>query len=188
MTEPEKTTLGHKPQLASGARGVITFKDSAGNPITLGYATDITLNRRDQLMPTYVIGEYGPKTLEPLAIDADCSIGRFIYVNSSSASGTPADGKATNTYSLKFEELYKDLGSAAAVEIALIDKNNQPIGTLKEARFTGRSLSVNSGDVARESLNFVGIYIAVGTRQVAEKTGYETAAAGDGQTKPTATT
>lgn len=184
MADPTKAAGGHKPQLASGARGQITFKDSADTSVVLGYATDITINRRDQLMPTYVIGEYGPKTLEPLSVDADCSIGRFVHVNTSTTSGT-GSGSATNTYALKFEEIYSKLGSASAVEISLFDKNNKEIGTLKEARFTGRSMSVNSGDVARESLNFVGIYIAVEGKQVAEKTGYETSAAGDAQTVPT---
>jgi len=160
-----------KPQLLSGARGLIKYIDSKGATQTLGIATDISINTRENLRPSYVIGQIGPVSIEPLSLDVDCSIGRLVPVNLTT--GLP---KSVSAIDLGLEEKINEILTTAAIEIQIYDKSSTEgevlVSSIKEARFTGRSLSVSSGDVAQERLNFVGIYDAAGPGQAPDETGY----------------
>lgn len=161
-----------KPQLLSGARGLIKYVNSEGATITLGIATDISINTRESLRPSYVIGQIGPVSIEPLSLDVDCSIGRLVPVNL-----TTGEYNSTSALDLGLEERIDKILTSAAIEIQIYDKASAGseetlVSSIKEARFTGRSLSVSSGDVAQERLNFVGIYDAAGPDQTADETGY----------------
>ena len=160
-----------KPQLLSGARGLIKYIDSKGVTQTLGIATDISINTRENLRPSYVIGQIGPVSIEPLSLDVDCSVGRLVPVNL-----TTGEYKSASAIDLGLEEKINEILTSAAIEIQIYDKSSSGgevlVSSIKEARFTGRSLSVSSGDVAQERLNFVGIYDAAGPGQASEETGY----------------
>ena len=178
-----------KPQLLSGARGVVKYVNSDGKQITLGIATDISINTRENLRPSYVIGEIGPVSIEPLSFDVDCSLGRLVPVNlPQSTEAIPGRDKtattpsipnspggrasATTALDLGLEERIDQILTAASIEILVFDKqSDKPVCQIKEARFTGRSLSVGTGDVAQERLNFVGIYDAA-NGNTPEETGY----------------
>jgi hypothetical protein len=195
--------MADKPQLFSGARGLIKYKNSAGIDVTLAIATDISINVREQLRPSYVIGELGPLSIEPLSLDVDCSIGRLVPVNvgtvqqgatpnaapsalpgrASTDQAPSALGSAKTAIDLGLEERLDQILSAQSLEIAIYDKVSggadglKTVSIIKEARFTGRSMTVSSGDVAQERLNFVGIWDssvnAAGEAQPADETGYK---------------
>jgi len=189
--------MADKPQLFSGARGLIKYKNSAGAEVTLAIATDISINVREQLRPSYVIGELGPLSIEPLSLDVDCSIGRLVPVNVGAvAQGAapnqvpqplpgrqPADAapsqlsSAATAIDLGLEERLDQILNSNSLEIVIYDKfmgngnDLKTVSVIKEARFTGRSMSVSSGDVAQERLNFVGIWDAGADNQAADDTG-----------------
>jgi len=169
------------PQLLSGARGLVSYKDSQGNPFTLAIATDITINVRAAVRDSFVMGRLNAATLDPTAIDVDCSIGRLIPVNTSTLNSQPAAGKhtvgngvgATTAIELGLEELINNILSANAIEISLQDSvTGQFTSSVKQARFTGRTLSDAAGDVANERLNFVGIYDSGTNGENSAPTGY----------------
>lgn len=177
-----KTTT---PQLLSGARGIVsvTYRDDSGNAFTktLAVALDISVNVRESVRETYVMGELNPVALDPVAIDVDCSIGRVIPVNridapsgtstdlTADASGTSLNPKVNQTVNSKtsaasaiqlgLEETINRILSHDTIDIEIKDKiTGATIAMVKEARFAGRSISTGAGDVASERLNFVGIY------------------------------
>ena len=166
--------LNHKSQLASGARGIIRITDSNGVTTTLGMALDISVNIRETVRETYVMGELNPVALDPTAIDVDCSIGRVIPVmtqaqakqpNTATAtrtSGTGTSGTGTTpTHATEFgaEIAIDSILTAPAIDIELFDTvSAQSIARIRQARFTGRTLSTSTSEIANERLNFVGIY------------------------------
>lgn len=173
--------MSQKPQLFSGARGLIQY-GSGTNPKTLAIATDISVSTRNNLRPSYVVGSMNPISIEPLSIDVDCSIGRLIPVNEPTTSGTEANKAAmknTTAIDLDLEEKIVDILKSETIDIIISDRTTGTIvAVVKEARFTGRSSSLSSGDVAQERLNFVGIYVSYGTdgdlANSGNPTGYET--------------
>lgn len=177
------------PQLLSGARGVIsvTYSDDAGARTTrvLAVALDISVNVRESVRETYVMGELNPVALDPVAIDVDCSVGRVVPVNrldaaagtapnnlAGDAAGDAANPKAQQTargdktsaasaLQLGMEETIDRILTHDTIDIEIKDKiSGKTIAYVKEARFAGRTLSTGAGDVASERLNFVGIYDA----------------------------
>lgn len=159
-----------RPQLFSGARGKVTFTDPAGVDHVLAIITDVSVNVRENLRPAYVVGELNPVSIEPLSIDVDCSIGRMIPMNVAAAAPDTAktadgyskltgDGSQVTARALNLEEQIGDILSKDSVIITIQDKlTDATIATVKHARFSGRSMSVNSGDLAQERINYVGIF------------------------------
>lgn len=146
-----------KPQLFSGARGKITFKDSDGNEHILALVTDVSIQETAGLRPTYVVGAEGPVLIEPLSMDVTASIGRIVPIND-------AKGKARTeitSIDYKFEEIMHTITQRDTVEITIYDTKSKDgekiLASVKYARFSGRSTSMNSGDTASERYNFVGI-------------------------------
>lgn len=144
-----------KPQLFSGARGKITFKDSAGTDHVLAFVTDVSVSENAGLKPTFVVGSMNPVAIDPMSIDVTASIGRIIPMNLQTSS-TALD--QVTSIDLAFEEKINDILSKDSIEIQIEDKNTSKIlVSVKYARFAGRSTSMSSGDTATERYNFVGI-------------------------------
>lgn len=168
--------LNDRPQLASGARGVVQISGKDGAMQTVAVALDISVNVRESVRETYVMGELNPVSLDPTSIDVDCSFGRVIPVSKQQDSSNPA-GQITSTNSvartsaqalnpthaaeLNAEQLMQNILTADSIDIALYDQvTGKYLAMVKGARFSGRSFSTNTGDVANERLNFVGIWDA----------------------------
>lgn len=183
--------MSHKPQLFSGARALISYENSAGKIIPMAIATDVSVNTRDNIRPSFVVGQLGPISLEPLSIDVDCSIGRLIPMNGAgktgdetglpgrqpSEDGPPGDlkGKSLVTaMDLGLEERINQILTADSIKITIVDSiTNKTIAVVREARFSGRSMSLNSSDIGNERMNFVGIYDSgYDNKNTSETTGY----------------
>lgn len=162
-----------KPQLFSGARGKITFGASDGTTKTvLAIITDVSVSVKEGLRPTYVVGEMNPISIEPLSIDVDCSIGRMIPVNALNATtngtdaGTgdtklsaPVANRQVSARDLGMEEQISQILQKDSVEIIIEDKiTGKTLAKISHARFQGRQMSLNSGDLANERISYVGIY------------------------------
>jgi hypothetical protein len=190
-----------KPNLFSGARGEIQFTrtDASGKAITttLAFVTDVSISVSQNLRPSFVIGEIGPKSIEPLGSDANASIGRIIPINQTAPATTAATNTATatpaatgtkpparadmNAIELGLEPITNQLLSSDTVEIVIYDKGSQAdgkniaIGSLKYARFAGKSMSMSSTDLATERYNFVGIWdSSYSSTQTGDEIGYKT--------------
>ena len=186
--------LGHKPQLHSGARCKLYVTDSAGNEHLIAVATDVSVSIRQSVRDTYVLGELNAMSLDPVGYDVDCSIGRVIPVNKAASldqtegrptaptaqaqSGSPIQASPYAS-EMGLEDLLQNLlpannaaGMANAISIRINDKvTGKDIAVVKEARFSGRSLS-NGMDIAYERLNFVGIYDNPNSDNNADTMGY----------------
>lgn len=151
------------PQLLSGARGLI-FKGQTA----IAVATDITVNVRHSVRPTFVVGDMNAAAIDSLSYDVDVSVGRVIPVNK-----VDADASATNTpsvagsnseisaISLGMEVVIAAMTSASDIVIALQDRvTGAYIASVQGCRFSGRTQSMNANDIANERINFVGIYDA----------------------------
>jgi hypothetical protein len=141
------------PQLFSGARGKIVLGST-----TLALVTNISVSEQEGLRPTHVVGEYHPVSIDPLSYDVSVSIGRIVPVAKS-------DGTAQNAYTgtqLGLEPTLDKVLSQDSVDIIIYDKNpvdktEYTVAKIVGCRFTGRSTSVSSGDIASESYNFTGL-------------------------------
>jgi hypothetical protein len=167
--------MASNPQLLSGARGVILSGTNA-----LAIATDITINVRHNVTPTFVIGDMNAAAIDSLAYDVDVSIGRVIPVNSANATPNPSktppvagsnqstgsfDGApsvtAISAIGLGLEETIAAITSAADLYIVLQDRvTGATIASVQGCRFSGRTQSMNANAIATERLSFVGIYDA----------------------------
>jgi len=154
-----------KPQLFSGARGQIEFTDKTGAKQILAFVTDVSISTNDNLRPTYTIGDVNPRTIEPLSEDASASIGRIIPINKAEAQPGAAAQPLDKTTAIDhgIEEAIANILSADHVEITIFDKNPSDgslavVGSLKFARFAGRSFSSSATDLATERYNFVGLW------------------------------
>jgi len=163
-----------KPQLFSGARGKISFKDSDGQETVLALVTDVSIQESAGLRPTYVVGAEGPITIEPLSMDVTASIGRIVPINK--PDGSARDQITSIDY--KFEEVMSSITQREHVEITIYDTKSKDgekiLASVKYARFAGRSTSMSSGDTASERYNFVGILDAGygGTANAADSINY----------------
>lgn len=149
-----------KPQLLSGARGKISFKSPSGEIKVLGFVTDVSISESEGLRPSYVVGSMNPVTIEPLSYDVSVSLGRIMPINK--PDGSPLDKFTAIDHEI--EASINQILSLDHCEITIEDKNpadpTNPkiIASIKYCRFSGRSQSLSSGDVASERYNFVGIY------------------------------
>jgi hypothetical protein len=151
------------PQLLSGARGVI-FKGQTA----LAVATDITVNVRHTVRPTFVLGDMNAAAIDSLSYDVDVSVGRVIPVNTQNADAGAANRPAVagsnaeiSAVSLGLETVIAAMTSSSDITIALQDRvSGAYIASVQGCRFSGRTQSMNANDIANERINFVGIYDA----------------------------
>lgn len=152
-----------KPQLFSGARGTIEIKGQDGVVQTLAFVTDVSISSNESLRPSYVIGDINPKTIEPLSEDASASIGRIIPIND------PKGAKRTsiNAIDYKIEPILHQIMTSDSLEITIYDQNltgdptgksPKVMGSLKGARYAGKSFNSSATDLATERYNFVGLW------------------------------
>jgi hypothetical protein len=162
-------TPTHLPQLLSGARGKIEVTKADGSKETLAFATDISVSVNHDIRTTYVVGSSNPVALDPVGYDVSCSIGRIFPINTTTAETKNANGETVSVKVLadttaiqhKLENEINKILERDSMTITITDKQtNQTIASIQGARFTGRSFSVSSGDVASERYNFVGLYDA----------------------------
>jgi hypothetical protein len=152
--------MSSRPQLLSGARGLI--KNGA---TVLAVATDITVNTRHNVRPTYVVGDMNAAAIDTLSYDVDVSVGRVIPINAAGADANPPAGtvapRATTitAIELSLETVIALMTSATDLNIVLEDRvTGATIASVRGCRFSGRTESMNATDVATERLNFTGIY------------------------------
>lgn len=153
--------MSANPQLLSGARGLI-FQGTT----VLAVATDISVNVRHTVRPTFVMGDMNAAAIDSLSYDVDVSVGRVIPVNTSSASADPTkDPKVVgnnaeiSAISLGLEQVIAQITSSSDIVIALQDRvTGAYIASVQGCRFSGRTQSMNANDIANERLTFVGIY------------------------------
>lgn len=154
--------MASRPQLLSGARGLIK-----NGSTVLAVATDITVNTRHNVRPTYTIGDMNASAIDTLSYDVDVSVGRVIPVNAKDSdanlqSGTETGRTGTITaIELGLETVIALMTSADDLNIVLQDRvTGATIASVKGCRFSGRTESMNATDIANERLNFTGIYDA----------------------------
>lgn len=163
--------MSAKPQLLTGARGLIqkyVVENNVGSYQTIAFATDISVNVRHGVRPTYVVGRMNAGAIDSLTYDVDVSIGRVIPVHKNDA-GLDADGKIVETAETTvhtaigagLEKVINAIVSADDLVIALEDKiTGKKVANVIGCRFAGRGFNSNAGDISNERLRFVGIYDA----------------------------
>lgn len=174
--------MSTNPQLLSGARGVIY-----NGKIALAIATDISVNVRHAVRPTFVVGDMNAAAIDSLSYDVDVSIGRVIPVNLFSTTPNPAgtppvagSNQSTGSYDgapsataisaigLGLEATIASMITAKDLNIVLQDRvTQQTIASVQGCRFSGRTQSLTANDLANERLTFVGIYDSGNTNAVA---------------------
>lgn len=153
--------MSANPQLLSGARGLIFQGTTA-----LAVATDISVNVRHTVRPTFVVGDMNAAAIDSISYDVDVSVGRVIPMNTSAANGdATATPPVTGTngeisaIALGLEAILATITSASDITIALQDHvTGAYIASVQGCRFSGRTQSMNANDIANERLTFVGIY------------------------------
>jgi hypothetical protein len=151
-----------RPQLLSGARGIIKVGNNA-----LAFVADIIVNIREGVRQTYLLGRMNPGVIDSLSYDVDVSIGRVYPINASNADADFDKIKAgkkgidptdQSGITVGIETIIAQMTSADDLEIVIEDRNSTTISHVHNARFSGRSFTMMAGDVAQERYNFVGIY------------------------------
>jgi hypothetical protein len=140
-----------RPQLFSGARGQLRV-----NGVAIAYITDVSVNIVNNVRAIHTFGAANARSIEPLSTTASVTIGRVIPVND--GSGNPVNTSAINT---GIEPVINQLLASEDISIDIIDKITQvTVASIKNCRFTGRSVSLSAQQVATERMTFVGIYDA----------------------------
>jgi hypothetical protein len=134
---------------------------------------------------------------DPLSIDVDISIGRVIPVNPHDAvsNGSPVPpGPSMSKYpswippvganqtaatqgptalESGLESVISKMTTDDDFTLAIFDvTSNQYVSSVHHCRYAGGSLTLNSGDVGNESLNYVGIYDAGNAGENSANVGY----------------
>jgi len=148
------TESGHtRPQLFSGARGVLTID---GKPYA--FITDVSVNIQANVRPVHTFGSPAARSVEPLSTGASVSIGRVYPVNDKT--GAPVN---TSDIASGIEPVISVLLAAEDITVTLKDKlTGATIADVRNCRFAGRSLSVAAQQVAQERIQLVGIFDAAG--------------------------
>ena len=144
-----------KPQLFSGTRAKLTITGSKGDKI-LYFVTDISINVNNNVRPVHTFGAPNARSVEPLSTSCSASFSRVIPVNK-------PDGSAINTslVEIGIEPLIASMTSSDDMSILLEDNvTGKIVASIKNCRFTGRTLSAGAGNIATERVNLVGIYDA----------------------------
>jgi len=167
------------PQLLSGARGLIQVLDtSTGQFNTIAFATDITINTRQGVRQTFVVGRMNAGSIDSLTYDVDILIGRVVPVNTQ-GEGAVDEGAArpdtATALGIGLEPLIATFVASEDISIAIQDKvTSQYTSSIRNCRFSGRSLGTNANNIAQERINFIGIYdTGYSDENAASSLGYE---------------
>jgi hypothetical protein len=165
--------MAANPQLLTGARGLIQRVNSNGTFETIAFSTDISVNIRHGVRPTFVVGKMNAGAIDSITYDVDVSVGRVIPMQQASPAaasvGVGSDGASTvlsttnveTAIGIGLEELINAMVSADDLQIALQDKVTETFPMrVQNCRFAGRSINSNAGDISNERLRFIGIYDA----------------------------
>lgn len=147
--------MSNKPQLLSGARGKLVITGLKGT-VTLAYVTEVSINIDNSVRAVHTFGATNARSVEPLSTRCTVTIGRVIPVNT--ADGTSVNTSAINT---GIEAVISDMLFAEDIQVQLLDKvTGVTIANVMNCRFTGRTLSVGSSNIANERISLIGIYDA----------------------------
>lgn len=165
--------MAANPQLLTGARGLIQRVNSLGVFETIAFSTDISVNIRHGVRPTFVVGKMNAGAIDSITYDVDVSVGRVIPMQQATPDpsqvtvGTDGAAKVASTTNAEtaigigMEELINAMVSAGDLQIALQDKVTETFPMrVQNCRFAGRSINSNAGDISNERLRFIGIYDA----------------------------
>jgi hypothetical protein len=142
--------MANRPQLLSGARAQIVV---AGK--VLAYATDVSVDAPQTVRAVHTFGSVAARSVEPLqAGPCTVSIGRVIPVNKSD--GTPVDSSAISE---GIEPTIQNMLVADDIQVDLLDKvTGVTYASVRNCRFSNRSLNLSASQLATERLTLMGIY------------------------------
>jgi len=142
-----------RPQLFSGARGSVRVDGS-----TLAFVTDVSVNLTANVRAVHTFGAPNARSVEPLSISVNVTIGRVIPVNR-------ADGSAVNTsnVAIGIEPIISLMLAAEDISISLLDKlTGITVADVKNCRFAGSSRNLSAQQIATDRIQLIGIYDAAG--------------------------
>jgi hypothetical protein len=143
--------MAMRPQLFSGARGELKI-----NGEVIAYVTEVSVTVNANVRAVHTFGAPNARSVEPLSTSCSVTIGRVIPVNK-------PDGSSVNTSSIQnnIEPIINQMLFAEDIQVELQDRITKvTVANVKNCRFTGRSLSVGSGNIASERITLMGIYDA----------------------------
>jgi hypothetical protein len=139
-----------KPQLFSGARGKLIINGTT----TIAYVTEVSVTVNSNVRAVHTFGAPNARSVEPLSTSCSVSIGRVVPVNKPT-------GEAANTSAINngIEPIINQMLYAEDISVELQDSiTGATIASVKNCRFTGRTLSVGAGNIASERITLMGIY------------------------------
>ena len=144
-----------KPQLFSGARGILTVIGLNGAK-TLLFITDVSVSITNNVRAVHTFGSPAARSTEPLSTSCTVSIGRVVPVNT--GAGTAVD---SSMVAMGIEPLVNQITSAEDLQVQLTDEvTGATLANILNCRFTGRTLNAAAGNLANERVTLIGIYDA----------------------------
>lgn len=148
--------MATRPQLLSGARGKLKV-----NGTEIAFITDVSVSIQAQVRPVHTFGAANARSIEPLAVGAQVSIGRVFPINK--PDGTSVNTNSTSSAMGNVEPIIALMLSSSDIEVELTDRlAGVTVANVKNCRFAGRTFSVSASQIANERINLVGIYDAAG--------------------------
>ena len=161
-----------QPQLLSGARGVISVTDADGNENILGMVLDISINPVYGQQQTFVCGAFNATSIDPVSMDISGSLSRVIPISMAGQPTTP--NPKFSAIDLGLMQSIQNALKAKSVVITLRDKiTDKVMGSIRECRGSGESLSGSAQNLFTARTNFIGIFDgSYDNQQTAPKLGY----------------
>ena len=141
-----------RPQLLSGARGEIRV-----NGKVLAYVTDVSIDAPQSVRPIHTFGAMNARSVEPLSAGpCSVSLGRVIPMNTSTGAAIDASMIAEG-----IEPALQEMLIADDITIDLLDKiTGKTIASVRNCRFSGRSIGLSASQLSNERISLMGIYDA----------------------------
>lgn len=137
------------PNIISGARCKLGFIDGNGNANYVGIFSQVSLGLTYGVQPAYVLGRYGPASLEftdqsPVQVNVS---GWRVFGH-----GPHADGKIP---------LLKDLITFPSLVMVVVDRLHldRPLHTISEIKPTGYTTTLSARDLESVQHSYLGIYV-----------------------------
>ena len=151
--------MATRPQLLSGARGKLKI-----NGVEVAFITDVSVTIQAQVRPVHTFGAANARSIEPLSIGAQVSIGRVFPVNKPDTILTAVDTSSVGALMGFVEPIINLMLTSEDIEVELTDRMaGVTVANVKNCRFAGRTFSVSASQIAQERINLVGIYDAAGS-------------------------
>jgi hypothetical protein len=148
--------MSTRPQLLSGARGTLKI-----NGVEVAFVTNVSVTIQAQVRPIHTFGAANARSVEPLSVGAQVSIGRVFPVNDSQ--GNPIDTSSISASMGFVEPIINMMLTAQDIEVELTDRMaGVTVANVKNCRFAGRSMNISASQIAQENINLIGIYDAAG--------------------------